>query len=530
MERIDAHNTSINQTKAHRIVWAFLAFWVGLFYAMSAPAPQSITATAHGGKYPEYPKIDYGTGEKAKLIQRGEYLAKMGDCIACHTDTKNNGKPFAGGLPIETPYGELVSPNITPDQETGIGGWSEEAFIRAMRDGISPQGQPYFPALPYVHFTRATKEDWRAIKAYLDALEPVHNKVEVNHLNWPFRIRFLQRFWQLFFFDFYQGEFKPDPSKSKTWNRGAYIVEGLGHCAMCHSPRNLFGAIKRPYALTGGFVQGFYAPNISAANLEGLPHSRIEDVFTKDQLIVKGKRGSLAEPMREVNHDSLQYLNDDDLHAIATYLLSVQRPIPEVPTRHPKYNLEKGELIYDKHCAVCHNTGALQAPIFRNEADWDPLIRQGKNELYKNALLGIGRMPPRGACNVCSKADIFSAVDYIVRHSSGEALKYRAPKPGRPEQLTALRIGKRIYNKHCAQCHDPNVKGHPKAPKVSNTLFWQKWLKEKGMRTLINNTIKGYGAMPPKDEYCPKCRDSDIVAAVKYLLQKATPGDYRKWT
>ena len=225
-----------------------------------------------------YPATSYPVDAKTRaLIKRGEYLTKAGDCIACHTDTQHNGKAFAGGLGIYTPFGTIYSPNITPDKSTGIGLWSNEDFIRAMHQGIAPNGSYYFPVFPFPSFAKINKNDLLAIKAYLFSLPPINKANQANEMMWPFNWRFLQLGWRILFL--HANEYQPDNQQTLSWNRGAYLVQGLGHCSMCHTPLNLLGAEKKKYYLTGGFIQGYYAPNISASGLKGVPIADIQAVF-----------------------------------------------------------------------------------------------------------------------------------------------------------------------------------------------------------------------------------------------------------
>ena len=233
------------------------------------------------GIYPEYPKVTVPAGGNAKLIKRGEYLAKVGDCISCHTNSKTNGKPFAGGLPIKTPFGTFYSPNITPDKKTGIGKWVFKDFVRAMHQGKAPNGSYYFPVFPYVYFNHITKQDLRALWAYLQALPPVDKKNKGNTLPFPLNVRFSQLGWRILFFYGHRGQIKYDASRTAKWNRGKYLVNGLGHCSMCHTPLNPFGAPKRKYFLTGGFVDDFWAPNITAYGLKTATDKDVVKVFKK---------------------------------------------------------------------------------------------------------------------------------------------------------------------------------------------------------------------------------------------------------
>jgi cytochrome c5 len=490
-----------------------------LVYACPSWAVDIYTSAEHQGTYPEYPRIDYGAGPKAEQIEEGEYLVKAGDCIACHTAP--NGKPFAGGLHITTPFGTIYSTNITPDRETGIGTWTNQQFIRAMREGVAPDGSNFFPVFPYPYFNKMSDNDILAIRAYLDAIPAVHQVNRKLDMKWPFRWRFLQDFWKLLFFDFKKGHFKSDPNKSAEWNRGAYLVEGLGHCGMCHTPSNFLGAPKKKYALTGGFIEGFYAPNISAAVCEPLELQTIVNVFLQDRLL---KGGSVQGPMLEVNHDSLTYLDEEDLAAIATYLRTVKSEQPQKIKRSHKISLKVGEQIYGKYCMGCHSTGAGGAPKLGDQAAWEPLAKQGLNKLYENAIIGIGAMPPKGTCAECTTAEIQSAVDYIVKQSVNGQVGRPLQPAVTPPQPTLV-MGKKIYDQVCSICH---AEGKLGAPKVGGQAIWITLVKQ-NMDVLFHRAIVGYRGMPPRGA-CYQCSDTEVIAAVKYMVQQSIPGsDYKLW-
>ena len=391
--------------------------------------------------YPQYPLVN-STGKDANLIKRGEYLVRAGDCIACHTNTpeKEKAKAFAGGLAMPTPFGTIYAPNITPDKETGIGNWTEAQFIKAMTLGISPKGHYYYPAFPYYYFSKITTEDLRAIKAYLDNVPAVQQTNRANEMVAPFNQRFLQLGWRVLFFRHQNtGPYKPDPNQSAVWNRGAYLVEGLGHCAMCHSPsyyivsnKLSLGAPIKKYQLSGAKIQGYLAPNITKANLDKISTEEIIEVFTKDRLIGGGK---IEGPMLEANHDSLRFLSHSDLLAIATYLKSVQSTSPPRPTG------SIGKAIYENYCSGCHATGAGNAPKYGDASDWDPLLKNGIDKIYTNAIQGKGSMPAKGTCLSCSDNGIKQTVDYMVASVTGKA---KRPVVQKPKNLT-LADGKRIY-------------------------------------------------------------------------------------
>lgn len=499
---------------------------IGLILALSAPSFADDTTAlhhaTHGGDYPDYPTVNYGTGDQAKRIKHGEYLVKAGDCIACHTEP--GGKPFAGGLAIKTPFGTIFSQNITPDKKTGIGSWSDKDFLRAMKHGVSPDGSYYFPVFPYPYFNKMTDEDVLAIKAYLFAMPPIEKENKPVEMGIPFRWRFMQLGWRMLFFNFYKGELKPDPTKSAAWNRGRYIVEGPGHCSMCHTPMNFLGAPKRKYYLTGGMVDGFYAPNISSTGLKDHTIKEVVNVFLEDRAVTGGKIA--AKPMLEVNHDSLDYLTKEDLDAVALYIKSVVSKVPPTPKRTGKVDLSVGKEIYNKYCVGCHATGAGGAFKYGDVAAWQPLVDKGLNTLYKNAIAGIGNMPPKGNCATCSTAEIQATVDYIVQPilSGDKQAATTVSKPTVKQPKATLALGKKVYTKVCSVCHDQGQLG---APKIGDKQAWKK-LVAQNMDVLINRAIKGYKWHPARGA-CYKCSDTDIIAAVKYMVQESSDGDYRLW-
>ena len=290
-------------------------------------------------------------------IAEGEYLARAGDCIACHTIP--GGVLFAGGFPMLTPFGTLYSSNITPDPVTGIGKWSADDFYRAMHQGRFPDGGLIYPAMPFSSYTKVTRKDCDAIYAYLRSVPPVQQPNRPNDLRFPFNNRSLILGWRTLYFQ--EGEYKPDPSKSAEWNQGAYLVEGLGHCAMCHSPINALGGSSESKAFQGGLIpmQNWYAPSLTSNKEAGLGEWSIEEIT---QLLRTGvsHRGAVYGPMAEVTFDSLQYLNDADVHAMAVYLKSLSEGSPPatevsaIPAPESSLLLNFGQTTYQAHCASCH--------------------------------------------------------------------------------------------------------------------------------------------------------------------------------
>jgi cytochrome c5 len=368
-------------------------------------------------RYPEYPPVTIEAGADKAQIERGEYLVKLGDCMACHTDTKHNGAPFAGGLKIDTPYGAIFTPNITPDKAKGIGNWSDEQFVTAVREGISPSGSYYYPVFPYNYFNRMSRKDVLAIKAYLDRIPAQKHANRPAQMRWPFKYRWLQFGWRLLYFYFDRGVYENVPARSANWNRGAFIVQGPGHCSLCHTELNMLGVPKEKYYLAGAFVDDYYAPDITARGLQHLPPGKVADIFKHN---VKPTGGRLLGPMSDVEHDSLRYLNEGDMLAIADYLKSVASDSPPEEGLQTPLNEHAGYKLYESNCRACHETGVVGAPEVDKQKVRKILRNQGRKELYRVAIEGDGPMPPKGGCNICSAARVEAAVDYMIRIGSSK--------------------------------------------------------------------------------------------------------------
>ena len=284
-------------------------------------------------------------------IQNGRYLAVAADCTACHT-VPDAGKPFAGGRAIETPFGNIVAPNITPDPDTGIGAWTDDEFDDAVRRGIRPNGARLYPAMPFTAYTKMSRADVLAIRAYLKTVAPVRNQVVANTLPFPFNIRAAMRVWDALYFT--AGEFTPDPQKPADWNRGAYLVQGPGHCAACHTPKSILGGDKTSEYLRGANLQGWFAPDITNDARTGLGHWSVADVAT--YLKTGHNRMTAATgPMAEVVADSTSQMTDADLTAIATYLKSLPgRNDSPAPVGADDSFMVAGQAIYRDQCSACH--------------------------------------------------------------------------------------------------------------------------------------------------------------------------------
>ena len=306
-------------------------------------------------------------------LDKGRYLALVGDCASCHTTP--GGKAYAGGRAIETPFGDLVASNITPDRETGIGAWSDEEFDTAVRKGRRPDGSRLYPAMPFNAYTRMSREDVLELRAYLNSLPPVKNAVVANMLPFPFSVRATMSVWDGLYFT--QGEFQPDARKSPEWNRGAYLVTGPAHCPACHTPKSFLGGDKQSRYLQGSPLQGWFAPNITDDNNLGLGRWSDEDVVA--YLKTGHNRVSAATgPMAEVVELSTSQMTDADLKAIATYLKSESGQSAQtaaLPASDAR--MLAGQAIYRDQCSACHGLDGRGTPeLFPSIAD-SSVVRAG---------------------------------------------------------------------------------------------------------------------------------------------------------
>ena len=314
---------------------------------------------------------------KSTLIEQGRYLAAVGDCVSCHT--RPNGALFSGGRPLNTPFGVIYSANITPDPNSGIGGWSEKQFARAMHEGIAANGERLYPAFPYTAYTKVTDQDVHAIYAFLRSVKSVSYTPPKNEMTFPFSVRALLAGWNMLFFQ--PGRYAHDPSQSEEWNRGAYLIQGLGHCGACHTPRNLLGGTRESQSLTGGVyldeiadevvdnkitpmdektVRLWSTPNLTSA-ASGLGAWSFDDIvlYLKDGH--NARAGALG-PMNEVISNSTRHLSDPDIYAIATFLKSLPPATNTTLHEAAKEVLRTGEIVYTTRCADCHLPTGLGVP------------------------------------------------------------------------------------------------------------------------------------------------------------------------
>ncbi len=292
--------------------------------------------------------------------RRGQYLVRAGDCISCHL--REGGEPFAGGLGLNTPFGVIYTSNITPDGATGIGNWSSDQFYRAMHDGKGAQGEDLYPAFPYPWFRLVSREDDDAIFAYLMSLPPVSYSPPNNTLSFPLNFRSSVGAWNAFFLE--NRNFQSDPEQSTEWNRGAYLVNGLGHCGGCHTPKNSFGADKSKQELHGGKLDNWVAPDLTSNTRIGLGDWSVDDIT---EFLASGRNAHAAAggAMAEVISYSTSLMSDADRRAIAAYLKS-QPASPSVASGTPGAGtMRRGAEIYSDACASCHlDNGIGQSRLF----------------------------------------------------------------------------------------------------------------------------------------------------------------------
>ena len=314
------------------------------------------------------PKVEKSMVEKTfssgQRQARGAYLAQAGNCMGCHT--AQGGQPYAGGRNLSTPFGTFVTPNITPDRTTGIGQWSEQDFWRALHEGKSRDGRPLYPAFPYTEYTKITREDSDAIFAHLQTLAPVSQNNPPNRISFPYNFQPLLSLWRAVYFK--PGVYQPETAKSREWNRGAYLVQGLGHCNACHAERNPLGATGGD-KLGGGQIMGsnWYAPSLTSRLEAGSADWPIEEII---QLFTTGisPRSAASGPMAEVVRQSLQHLSKEDARAMAIYLKSLPETSPRLRAAAPalteqvQHWFQQGAKIYEKHCKDCHGASGQGAP------------------------------------------------------------------------------------------------------------------------------------------------------------------------
>ncbi|HSV78222.1 MAG TPA: c-type cytochrome [Ramlibacter sp.] len=364
------------------------------------------------------------TPPSSEQVARGAYLARIGNCMLCHTE--RGGAPFAGGRPIQTPFGTVYASNLTPDAATGIGRWSMGHFRRALHEGRSRDGRLLYPAFPYTHTTRVTGADADALFDYLRSLPPVNKPNRTHRLRWPYSTQAALAVWRALYFR--PEQHQDDPSRTPTWNRGAYLVRGLGHCGACHTARNALGGFSNMTDLSGGLIpmQNWYAPSLSSPTEAGVADWPLQDI---EQLLSTGasRRGTVLGPMAEVVLHSLQYLEPSDIRAMAVFLKDLPQTggdaDPHVIPQPSATMLGRGRELYENHCASCHGEQGRGVPgaypaLAGNRSVTLPvtanLVQAVLNGGFPPATRGNPRpygMPP--FATVLSDADVAAVLTYV---------------------------------------------------------------------------------------------------------------------
>src|SRR6202020_1118260 len=329
-------------------------------------------------------------------IERGRYLAVLGDCAGCHTAP--GGAPFAGGLALQTPFGTLVAPNITPDPDTGIGNMTNGEFLTVRHEGRGHNGKRLYPAMPYPAYTKMTDDDVLAMRAYFATVAPVSNRVVSNQLPFPFNVRLAMAFWNGL--NFTLGRYQPDPQKSAEWNRGAYIVKAAAHCGTCHTPKTVLGGDRNSNALAGATLQGWFAPDITNDPRKGI------GAWSSDDLVQYLKNGTnkwtlASGPMAEAVTHSTSRMSDEDILAIATYLKdsgevgASARPEPVAASNNA---MRAGAAIYKDSCAACHrDSGEGEIHLFPRLAGSALVQSDDPTTLARVVLQGTRAVSTAGA-------------------------------------------------------------------------------------------------------------------------------------
>jgi len=395
--------------------------WIGRLLGLALLGLLGYAAFAFFWGVPSVP--DRPTARDAETIAAGKYLAAAGDCTSCHT--AEGGEKYAGGYPIDTPFGRLYSSNITPDPETGIGGMTSAAFYQLIAFGADSVLAPLYPAMPYTSFHYVTREDSDALHAYFMSITPVNAPAEPNEMYFPLDIRPLMFGWNLLFAS--RESFRKNPQKDEAWNRGAYLVEGLGHCGECHTPRNLLGAMESGKALAGATIEDFKAPDIRAQGLRARGWNR-EDLALYFETGASPQGSAFSEMFLAVKN-SLRLLSHDDRMAIATYLVDSSKDTPTkgeaaVAALGDEVHVNKsGQALYLSHCSLCHGPQGqgvprTMPPLRGNstlaEAGGINLIQvmaQGIPMQGMSQTLGYGPMP--AFRDRLSDAELASVANYV---------------------------------------------------------------------------------------------------------------------
>jgi mono/diheme cytochrome c family protein len=383
-----------------------------------------------------------GAPASADTLVRGEYLTKAADCVACHT-VPGSGKDFAGGFAFGLPFGTIYSSNITADPDTGIGRWSDDEFVRAVREGVRNDGEHLYPAFPYSSYTKLSRSDVLAIKAYLFSLPPIKQPNRPNDLQFPFNQRWAMGFWNAAYFK--SQRFSVDPSKPAQWNSGAYLATALGHCAECHTPRNFGYGLEHGKELSGHEVQGWRAYNITPDAAHGIGAWSDADLMAYFKSGHAPGHASASGPMGEAVAHSLQFLNDEDTASLVSYLRSVpaqagnqpievdMKPAPvlassdSLPGAEMTSTQPQGLQLFEGACASCHQwNGQGQQSAYASLLGMRSVNDIAGTNVTQAILHGVDLqvagnkvfMPAFG--DAYTDTEIASLANYVIAHFGGK--------------------------------------------------------------------------------------------------------------
>jgi mono/diheme cytochrome c family protein len=372
---------------------------------------------------------------QASLVERGAYLTRAADCMACHTT--EGGKPYAGGVGFKLPFGTLYSTNITPDKETGIGNYSDEDFLNAMHRGIRRDGARLYPAMPFASYTYVTDADALAIKAYLFSLPPVHAPAPENTLTFPFNQRWAMSVWSALFNP--GTRFEPDPLKTPEWNRGAYLAEALGHCGECHTPRNLAFALDNHKKFAGTVTAGWRAFNISSDNATGVGAWSDQDLVSYLSIGRADGHGTASGPMGEAVDHSLSQLAGGDIRAVVAYMRTVPPTAstdlpatlaPPAPASHKDGGTAdaRGKMVFEGACVHCHGwTGESPLSPFATLTGAWAVNDPSAVNVVQVVISGTKRQNPADAISMpafgsaYSDAEIAALANYVTARFGAKA-------------------------------------------------------------------------------------------------------------
>lgn len=362
-------------------------------------------------------------------VKRGEYLARAADCMACHTAP--GGAPYAGGLPIVSPFGTIYGTNITPSKEHGIGLYNDDEFFAALTEGKRRDGANLYPAMPYTSYHLMPREDSDAIHAYLKTVEPIERAAPVTRLSFPFNVRLGLLGWNMLYGK--DVKLAPTESKSETFKRGEYMVEVLGHCGECHTPRGLPGAMQQDKRLTGGLLNGYLAPSLLANDLAARGWNQQDlSTFLKHGM---SAQGTMFNEMFPVFHNSTQGLSDPDLAAMATYLLGDPAPaakaLTEVALEQMSPSAQRGRQDYLNVCAGCHAPNgegkphiavAMRGNTTLRLEDPRNLLRVIEDGIGEQKFSGFERMQPMpGFADKLSHEQLTDLLNYLRQGWGGQS-------------------------------------------------------------------------------------------------------------